>query len=222
MSFRYPVVIAVIMALHAHQAHAGASLLIDDAAITPAGHCQMESWVRSYSPGHELTAVPACNVAGTEFGLGISHYTRPVSSNIWSIGIKHLFREFDAEHWGVGLSVGATQDDLPTRSTSWSANMPVSLTLDAESRVVLHANLGWAKSHSAPETATGGIGLDIPMTHAWTVIAEIYGDHHGTAGQLGLRRIVTERMSLDMLIGHQESLSSSPWLTLGLNISLPR
>ncbi|WP_291067556.1 hypothetical protein [Hydrogenophaga sp.] len=36
--------------LYASVAQAGASLLVDSATITAAGHCQVESWVRMHSP----------------------------------------------------------------------------------------------------------------------------------------------------------------------------
>lgn len=204
-------------------AHAGASLYIDDAAITPAGHCQLESWARAYSPGRELTVAPACNVAGTEFGLGLSHYTQPVASNLWSVGIKHLFRDFDAQPWGMGVSLAASRDDLPERTTSWSANVPVSIALDADHHAVLHANIGWSKSNGRSGAVTGGAGLEFAVSDSWTLLGELYGDHHGTAlGQFGLRSALSENASLDMLIGHQDDMDSSPWLTLGLNITFPR
>lgn len=204
-------------------AHAGTSLFIDDAAVTPAGHCQVESWARAYSPGREFTVVPACNIAGTEFGVGLSHYSQPVSSNTWSVGIKHLFRDIDTQSWGMAVSLGASRDDMPERTTNWSVNVPISIALDANHDALLHANVGLSKNHGQHAAVTGGVGLELAVAESWNLLGELYGDHHHTVlGQLGLRRALSEHTSLDMLIGHQDEKRSSPWVTLGLNITFPR
>lgn len=204
------------------EARAGASLFVDDAAITPHGHCQVESWARAYSPGHELTAVPACNFADTEFGLGYSHYNRP-DSRLWNLGVKRLFRDFGTQPWGAGVSLGATWDGDGHRTTGWTANVPVSVALDPDRNVVLHANVGWNKPRTLRGAITGGIGMEFVVAEAWTLLAELYGDHRGTAiGQFGLRRALSEAASFDLLLGHQDGLENGPWLALGFNVAFSR
>lgn len=121
--------------LCACRAHAGASLFVDDAATTPDGRCQIESWVRVHAPGRELTAVPACTVAGTELGLGVSHHLQPRSGPVWNVGAKHLFRDFESKAWGIGAALGGTFDADAERWTAWSVNLPVSIALDAVSDI---------------------------------------------------------------------------------------
>jgi hypothetical protein len=61
------------------RALAGGSLLVDDAAVTPAGHCQLEAWARTYSPGQILATVSACTYAGKEYSVGVSEFLDPRS-----------------------------------------------------------------------------------------------------------------------------------------------
>ncbi len=67
-----PPLVGVLLSLLAGDSRAGGSLFVDDATLTPSGRCQVETWARAYTPGQELTAVPACTLAGTELSLGIS------------------------------------------------------------------------------------------------------------------------------------------------------
>jgi hypothetical protein len=213
---------AALSPLCAFQAHAGASLLVDDATLTPSGQCQVESWVRAYALGGELTAVPACNFANTEFGLGYSHYTHPRTSRLWTLGIKRLFRDFDTHDWGLGLSAGAAWDSDAVRWANWSINLPASFALDAERNVVLHANIGWIKPDGQHGGVTGGVGMEVALTPSWTLLAEVHDDHRGTStAQFGVRRASGEAASLDLLVG-QDGIQNSPWLTLGFNVSFSR
>lgn len=206
----------------AFQAHAGASLLVDDAATTPRGSCQVEAWTRAYAPGQELTAVPACTLAGTEYGLGFSHYANPSHGPVISLGLKRLFRDFDQHDWGLGASLGATWSGAHDRIDGWNINLPASFALDAERQTVLHANLGWTELRDTPGALTGGVGVERVLDERWTLLAEAYGDHRGGfATQLGLRRAINDTASLDLLLGHQDDMKHAPWFTLGLNVLLP-
>jgi hypothetical protein len=206
----------------AYQAHAGASLFVDDAATTPEGRCQVEAWARAYAPGQEFTAVPACTHTGTEFGLGASHYTRPSLGPIVNLGAKRLFRDFDQHDWGIGASFGATWNGADDRLDGWNLNLPVSFALDPERRTVVHANLGWSDLRHSPGALTGGLGIERALTEDWTLLAEAYGDHRGGFGtQLGVRRTLGDTASLDLLLGHQDGMRHAPWFTLGFNVLLP-
>ncbi|WP_305805803.1 hypothetical protein [Stenotrophomonas sp. YIM B06876] len=214
---------AGLFSLGVFQAHAGASLLVDDASITAHGHCQVESWIRAHSPGQELTSVPACNAAGIEFGLGYSHYTQAGTGNLWSLAAKHLFRDFDTQPWGLGLSVNAGWDGNAGRWTNGSVNLPLSIALDPDRKAVLHLNIGWSKPEAQPAALTGGIGSEWVLGPSWTLLAEMYAVHRGpTLAQLGLRHALSNATSLDVLAGHQRGQQGGSWLTLGLNFDFPR
>ena len=201
-------------------AQAGASLLVDDAAVTPRDRCQLEAWARTYAPGQELTAVPACNFDGTEFGLSVSQFGRPSHGPILNLGAKRLFRDFDAHDWGVGMSVGATWSGEHGRLDGWNLNLPVSVALDSQRRTIVHANVGWNHLRDRGGALTGGLGLEQVLSERWTLLAEGYTDHTTTA-QLGLRRSLGENASLDVLVAHQGGANAGPWLTLGFNVLLP-
>ncbi len=203
-------------------AQAGASLLVDSATITAAGHCQVESWVRMHSPEKEWTVVPACHFAGTEVALGYSYFTHPGSADRWNLGVKRLWRDFDAHPWGIGFALGAEWDGKTSESPHWSAKVPFSMALDPDRRLVLHANFGWSKPHAQPGAVTGGVGIEWAAAKAWTVLAEVAGDHRGdAASQFGVRHARSESTSVDLLVGHRDGLESGPWLTFGLNLAWP-
>ncbi|MFC3551076.1 hypothetical protein ACFOLC_08590 [Lysobacter cavernae] len=223
MPLKFP--FAIVMALittPVGDARAGASLLVDDAAITPAGHCQVEAWARAYAPGQELTAVPACNLAGTEFGLGLSQYAHPSHGPIASLGLKHLLRDFDTHDWGLGVSLATTWNGAHNHGEGWALNVPASVALDPQRRTVLHANLGWSEPRNGPDALTGGLGIEHVLAAEWTLLAEAFGDHRGGfTAQLGVRRALNDRASLDLMLGHQDGMKHAPWLTVGLNVLLP-
>ena len=223
MSFKHPFIAAVLLAACAGRAHAGASLYVDDAAVTPPGQCQVESWVRAYFPSRELTLVPACSVAGNEFSLGFSQLSAPDPTRLWSPGLKHVFRDAGVRQWGVGFSLGASWDARRGRWVAGALSLPASIAFDDDERFVLHANLGWGKAEGKVGTVTGGVGAEFALDEAWRLLAEVYGDPHGTAaGQFGLRRSFGEDVSVDLLVGHEAGLGTGPWLTLGFNLAFAR
>ena len=142
---------------------AGGSLLVDDAAVTSAGRCQLEAWVRAYDPGQELTAVPACNYAGTEYSLGVSEFFDPRSGPLASVGVKRLWRDVDQATFGVGASFSAIWNASDSRADAWSFNIPATFALDAQQRRRVHANLGWLDSSTAGRGPTAGLGVELPV-----------------------------------------------------------
>lgn len=142
MPLKYPFALLLAMLpAYAFEACAGASLFVDDAAVTPRGRCQVETWVRTDFPGHEATVVPACNVGGTEFGVGISHYGHPAYGPVFNLGAKHVFHGFDAHGWGIGVSLGTAWNSEHRNREGWNLNVPVSFALDPQHRTVVHANV---------------------------------------------------------------------------------
>lgn len=208
--------------LLAGDARAGASLTVDDAAVTPHGRCQVEAWARAYAPGQEFTAVPACNWGGTEFGLGVSQYARPSQGPIVNLGLKHLLRDFDQHDWGVGASINTLWNGRHNHHDGWNFNIPASIALDAQRITVVHANLGWNKPRNPRGALTGGLGIERVLNDSWTLLAEAYGDHRGGFGtQLGVRRALGSDASLDLLVGHQDGMRQAPWFTVGFNVLFP-
>ena len=113
----------VAVAMLPFDTRAAASLMVDDASITDAGRCQLESWARHTDAGAEWTAVPACTFADTEWSLGVSHQ-HAASSTQWALGAKRVLRDIDQRRWGLALSAGIGSDWRHLRGDDWGINAP--------------------------------------------------------------------------------------------------
>lgn len=212
----------VLGLLTVRTAHAGASLFVDDADITPAGRCQVESWARTYLPAQELTTVPACSAGSTEFSMGLSHFYQPAQNLLLSPGIKRVLHAEEHSRWGAAVSVGVLWNAAQGRLAGWNANLPLTFALDADHRTLLHVNLGWSKLRGFDGNLAGGLGMERVLSDRWTGLAELYADGTGLRlSQLGMRRLFGRDASLDLLLGHTEGLRQTRWLTLGFNLVLP-
>lgn len=215
--------IALLLAMLTAETRAGGSLFVDDATVTPSGRCQVETWGRAYSPGQELTAAPACTLAGSELSLGISDFFNPSRGPIAVLGFKRLFRDFDSAPWGLGISLGTIWSADTDRLETWNLIVPYSLALDPERRVALHANLGWNDPRGSRGVILTGLGVEIALAERWLLLGEAIGDTAGGfIAQFGVRHSLTRDLSLDLLVGTQDSLDETPWFTLGFNIVLPQ
>lgn len=92
-------------------AEAARPFVTDDARLTTAGSCQLESWTRFYADSTEVWALPACNPTGNlelTLGGGRARYqdTSLSSSEDYVLQAKTLFRTLETNGWGWGqLSV---------------------------------------------------------------------------------------------------------------------
>lgn len=206
--------------LAARTLHAGASLYVDDAATTPEGRCQVESWVRTYAPGREWSTLPACTRGGNEYSLGVSRFDRP-RDVLFTPGVKRTLRDPDGQAWGAAVFVGALWDATHGRLDGWNANLPVTLTL-MPGKTLLHVNLGWSKLHGVRGMPTAGLGLEHRLAGHWSLLAEAYADGNGDlTRQLGARAAFGESVSVDLLLGRSTGHRPGRWFTLGLNVALP-
>ncbi|MGV6494314.1 hypothetical protein ACTUVK_001035 [Stenotrophomonas rhizophila] len=200
--------------------HAAASLLVDDAGITDAQQCQLESWVRHTDAGQEWTAVPACTLADTEWSLGLTRAPGEAARH-WALGAKHVLVARAPRQWGLALSAGIGGNTYRPRADDWALNLPLTIAPGAQERVQLHLNLGWAKQ-GAVHGRTDGIGVEIGMTRRWSLLAETAQDAARERGsQLGLRRVLWPGASVDLLAGHLHRQRDSRWITLGFNLAAP-
>ncbi|MFC6839295.1 hypothetical protein [Xanthomonas theicola] len=151
-----------LWALPVARAHAGASLWVDDAAITPAGHCQWESWWRGSGHAAELAAAPACAWASTEVGLTLRHGPGNAATTL-ALGVKHALRDPEQDGWDAALSLEASAQGRSPRYAENTFNLPLGFALDRQGRSLLHVDLGWsqprsgrdARAWSAPPAAAG-------------------------------------------------------------------
>lgn len=208
----------VAVAMLPFDTRAAASLMVDDAAITDAGRCQLESWARHTDAGAEWTAVPACTFADTEWSLGLSHQ-QAASSTQWALGAKRVLRDIDQRRWGLALSAGIGSDWRHLRDDDWGINAPLTLALGARDRTLLHLNLGWART-AAAHGRTDGIGLEIVTAPHWSLLAETARDAtRQRSSQFGMRHELWRGASVDLLAGRVHHQRDGHWITLGFNLA---
>lgn len=202
-------------------AHAAASLLVDDASTTPAGECQIESWYQWHGQHQEISLVPACTVAGTEWSAGVSDL-RGAHATAWTLGAKRTVRGHHDARVRIAVAAGIGGDLRAADARGWALDLPVSVALDPVARVLLHAGIGWGHAPSA-RGLTLGVGSEIQLTPHWSVIAEQARDATRQRGtQIGLRRTVRDSASLDFIAGRAHGTGADNWITVGVNLPLAR
>ncbi|MCF7750340.1 hypothetical protein KQ945_06255 [Bacillus subtilis subsp. subtilis] len=197
---------------------AAASLLVDDAGITDAHHCQLESWVRHGDAGQEWTAVPACTVANTEWSLGMSSLPGE-TRNVWALGAKRVLVERGPHRWGLAASAGVGGHWQRPRADDWDLNLPLTIALDTQGRALLHLNLGRARQDDL-HGYTAGVGVELAVRGPWSLLAETARDAvRQRSSQFGMRRALWDGASVDLLAGRVHHQPNSNWLTLGFNLA---
>jgi len=211
----------VAVAMLPFDTRAAASLLVDDASITDAGRCQLESWGRHTDAGNDWTAVPACTFADTEWSLGVSHQ-HATSTTQWAVGAKRVLRDLDQRRWGAAISAGLGSDWHRPRAEDWSLNAPLTVVLGASDRTLLHLNLGWARTGDA-RGRTDGIGVEIVAAPHWSLLAETARDAaRQRSSQFGVRHELWRGASVDLFAGRAHHQRDGQWITLGLNLAAAR
>ncbi len=96
---------SLFVTLHAQAAR---PFVTDDARLTTAGSCQLESWIRICPESRESWAQPACNPGGKASYAGERATRDDVAQ------LKTLFRELSTNSWGIGLALGAIRHVVVT------------------------------------------------------------------------------------------------------------
>ncbi len=214
--------------LLAAQAWAARPFVTDDARLTTAGSCQLESWTRLYEGSRESWALAACNPTGwLEFTLGggqARDHDLGVTTMDQVFQLKTLLRPLTTNDWGIGLGVGRVLHPEihpgPNQFGNTYAYVPVSLSL-RDDRVILHANVGWLRDQaSGRELMTWGLGGEFyPMARRLALVAETFGDDKNPPWwQAGLRwSLIPNLLQVDATTGQQAGgVSASGWLSFGL------
>lgn len=213
-------------------AQAARPFVTDDARLTTAGSCQLESWSRVYDHSHELWALPACNPGGNlEFTLGAGRARQDGehATADYVLQLKTLMRPLQPDGWGWGLALGTIRhpeiNPGPNLMGNTYAYVPVSVSL-MDDAVVMHTNIGWLKDRATQQhSLTWGVGGEFHLPGPWLGIAEAYGDHRNQAyAQVGLRyTIVPELLQVDATVGSALSEpSGGRWVSFGLRCTPER
>lgn len=207
-------------------AFAARPFVTDDARLTTAGSCQLESWMRIYPDSKELWALPACNPTGNlEFTVGggrARHDDAPATSD-YVFQAKTLFRPLETNDWGIGFAVGTIRhpeiNPGPNMLGNTYAYIPLSVSLN-DDKVILHANLGWLKDKaSGQNNLSWGVGGEFKVHARLLGIAETFGDNRSMSyGQVGVRYSVRpDLFQVDATIGQQLSgPGKNHWVSFGI------
>lgn len=224
--------LATLASLFASPAWAARPFVTDDARLTTARSCQLETWMRVYPDSRELWALPACNPTGNlEFTLGGGRAKtegQPTTVD-YVLQAKTLFRELQSNDWAWGLAVGTVRHPEihpgPNLLGNTYAYVPISKSL-FDDRLVVHTNLGWLRDRaSRRQNLTFGVGAEYQLTGRLLAIVETFGDHRNRPyWQAGARfAIVPDRVQVDMTVGKQfDGPREGRWLSFGLRITPDR
>ncbi len=224
--------------LSAAPAWSARPFVTDDARLTTAGSCQLESWVRAYRHSTELWALPACNPTGNlelTFGGGYARTDGSggsIESNDYVLQVKTLLKPLRSNDWGIGLALGTIRHPQvnpgPNLLGNTYAYLPFSASF-ADDTLVVHANLGWLRDKATQRNQlTWGLGTEINLNERWTLVAETFGTDAGaTYWQAGARlHLVPGLWQIDSTVGRQSggvsgngSASDTQWLSFGLRFT---
>jgi len=203
-------------------------MVTDDARLTDAGACQLESWVHGHRNDREFWALPACNPFGNlelTAGGAQAYADGQRQSSARVVQLKTLLKPLASHGYGIGLAAGYAVQPGDAHSGAPYVYVPISASL-ADDRLVIHANLGHTREReSRRNSQTWGLGGEWQTTPRLFAIAETYGQDRGSPFvQAGLRYwLLPERVQVDTTWGSQLGrIHEQRWISLGLRLISPR
>lgn len=216
-----------LLVLAAPSVWAARPMTTDDARLTDAQACQVETWLHLHGKQKEWWALPACNPGGNfelTAGGALAYSEGSMQSGAQVIQGKTLFKPLETNGWGIGLAAGYATQPGNGHSGSPYFYVPASFSF-ADDRVVIHTNLGYTRERENHQTRlTWGVGTELQSSERLYVIAETYGQDKGNAFfQTGLRYwIVPNRVQIDTTYGSQFGhLREERWVSIGLRLISP-
>ena len=217
----------IVLLVGASSVDAARPMITDDARLTDAGACQVESWVHIHGKQRELWALPACNPGGNfEMTLGgaLAYDGSRQESGAAVIQFKTLFKPLAINGYGIGLAAGYASQPGSAHTGNPYFYVPVSFSL-ADDSVVIHTNLGYTRERENQENRlTWGVGSETQLTARSYVIAESFGQDKGNPFfQVGIRHwIVPNHVQIDTTYGSQfGAISDQHWFSIGLRLISP-
>ncbi len=208
-------------------AWAARPFVTDDARLTTAGSCQLESWTRFYQESREVWALPACNPTGNlelTLGGGVARADgQPSGTTDYVLQLKTLFKPLSTNGWGIGVAAGTVRHPEITPGPNQLGNnyvyFPASFSLK-DDRLIVHSNLGWLRDDATrQDRMTWGLGGEWTLSPRTIFIAETFGDDKSRPyWQSGFRWTVIENLlQLDATVGQQAgSDPAAKWLSFGM------
>jgi hypothetical protein len=208
---------AILLATSPIPCRGGGSLYVDDSATTPAGRCQLESWIRAFqSDTRETTAVPACSTGSWEWSVALTHLSAR-SRDLVSPGLK--WNWLDNSHGGFGFAVAGTDLIRQGRQRDAQIYMAPSWVWGDAQQWELDGNAGINHQVGDRSKMLAGLGIEYTPVRALTLIAErLVKQGHGNDDQAGIRVNVDKLNSIDVFVGHSRDTFTDRGLTIGVNL----
>lgn len=222
-------VFCLLCALFSSPSWAARPFVTDDARLTSASSCQLETWTRIYADSTELWALPACNPTGNfeiTLGAGTAKTDGGATTHDYVLQFKTLFKPLETNGYGVGFGIGTVNHpDIkpgPNQLGNTYAYVPISISFNND-QTVMHGNLGWLRDRaSGKNNMTYGVGGEFRVAPQFTAITELFGDNRSAPFmQVGLRyAVIPELFQIDTTFGQQiTSGSGSQWLSVGIRLT---
>lgn len=193
--------------------------LVDDSSITPAGQCQVQSWLQVLSAGQQsLNTLPACSTGPVEWSLGLAGQSSPYQHQE-SPAVKWMIVDGEQHPLGVAVNVGATWSNGHVISKNTYAAL--TWTPSADRRWAANVDLGESFAPSKGWRPLVGVGVKYRATDELAVILEHIRPWNGLSlTQAGIRWSFNKDDSFDLIVGRSDAAEHSRWMTLGLNFAL--
>lgn len=203
----------------------------DDARLTTAGSCQLESWVRVYRASSEVWALPACNPTGNlelTLGQGRAFYDNagrePADDYIFQV--KTLFRKLETNSYGYGIAAGTVRHPAISPGPNLFGNnyvyFPGSISF-ADDQLVMHLNAGWLRERSTEKNlATWGVGTEWNVNERVTWLVEAFGESNPNSyWQAGGRfSLIPHLLQIDTTLGRAAGGNKdNRWISFGVRFT---
>lgn len=220
-------VLLILLTTIVPASQAARPMITDDARLTDAGACQVETWAHLHGSQQEFWALPACNPGGNfelTVGGALAYADGHQESGALVMQGKTLFKPLETNGYGIGLAAGYAAQPGSAHTGNPYFYVPVSFSL-ADDRVVIHTNLGYTREReNKGNRLTWGVGSEIYLTPSSFLIAESFGQDKGNPFfQMGLRHwIVPGHVQIDTTYGSRfGAISNEHWFSIGLRLISP-
>jgi hypothetical protein len=214
----------VAFGIAAAPARASGPYVVDDAAITPPGEGQIETWVSLTGRGHVFNFLPATTFEALPFmewtiGLDTSRFDGKRTTGLTLQG-KALFGAEPEAAGEVGFAAaGAVRFGLDGDGAADFAFNGIA-TIAATDQLLLHGNLGWTRDRLGRTSAMswGARAEAAVIPERLAIHGEVFGTSKSRAGfQLGLRPTIFDgAMDLELVFSRNLGDQRESWATLGL------
>lgn len=193
--------------------------LVDDSSITPAGHCQVQSWLQVLSGGQQvLNTLPACSTGPIEWSTGVAEQSNPYQHQ-GSPAVKWMIVDGETSRLGVAVNAGVTWSN--GHVTSKNTYGALTWTPDEDRRWSANVDVGEIFAPAIGWRPLIGEGIKYKAAEDLAVVAEYIRPWNGLSlTQAGIRWSFKKNDSLDLIAGRSDAAKHGRWATIGLNFAL--